>query len=158
MSRPSARVEDVPEGLQRFSVTVTLAADDGAALTCTRRDFTVSRPGVQPVVPVSGQIKGATLQAGTAVSGGLTFDVPKESSQLTLQFRGGQTVALPALPAAKTGQHGAEEGHQADAGHEGDGAAASGKGGTGRAPVTAPAPAAGSSDHAHAPGAPAHDH
>lgn len=127
--------EDVPAGMRRFSVDVSLGATDGKALAYSRRDFTVSGAGVKPVVPVDGQIDRGTLTPGMAVSGSLTFDVPKETTALSLRFRDTDPVTLPALPPVAEGEHDA-----------------------GQAPVTAPAGApAPAADRHDAPGAPAHD-
>ena len=137
--------EDVPAGMRRFSVNVSLGATEDESLTYTRRDFTVFGPGVKPVVPVDGQIDGGTVTPGMAVSGSLSFDVPKETTSLSLRFRDTEAVALPALPPVADGQH---------AEHGGAGAPA------GKAPgkATAKAPAKAPADHHDAPGSPAHEH
>ena len=91
--------EDIPVGMRRFSVDVTLAATEDRSLVYSRRDFTVSGSGVEPVVPVDGQFDSGALTPGQALSGSLSFDVPKDSTKMSLQFRSTSPVALPALPA-----------------------------------------------------------
>lgn len=134
--------EDVPVGMRRFSVNVTLGATEDEPLRYSSRDFTVSGPGVQPVVPVISQIDSGALQPGTSISGSLSFDVPKEATTLSLTYEGTAEVPLPALPANAEGEH-AEHGG-ADAG----------------APVKAPAkgPAPAPADHHDAPATPPHEH
>lgn len=90
--------EDVPVGLRRFAVTVTLGATRGRTLTYSRRDFTVFGPGVKPVSPVSGQFEQGSLVPGQAISGSLTFDVPDDSRSLSLRFGSAPAVLLPMLP------------------------------------------------------------
>jgi len=43
--------QDVPPGMRRLAVNVSLGATGDRPLTYGLRDFTVSGPGVQPVVP-----------------------------------------------------------------------------------------------------------
>lgn len=136
--------DEVPAGMRRFAVDVSLGATEDGPLTYSRRDFTVSGPGVKPVGPVDGQLDSGALTPGTAISGSLSFDVPEEASALALQFRNGETIALPALPAV-TGEHGEHGADEAPAGAPAAVPAAPG----------APEPAA---DHHDAPGAPPHGH
>lgn len=96
--------EDVPEGMRRFAVDVSLGATEDGALRYDRRSFTVSGPGVKPVVPVDSQLDRGALAPGSTISGSLTFDVPEEATALVLRFRGGAALALPALPAAADGE------------------------------------------------------
>ena len=131
--------EDVPTGMRRFSVNVSIGATEDEPLAYSRRDFTVSGPGVKPVVPVNGQFDSGTLTPGRAISGSLSFDVPKGTTALSLQFRGGAPVALPALPPEQSTQHGGA------AGHAGSSEAQQG------APDQAPADP-GTSGHGHADG------
>ena len=127
--------EDVPAGLRRFAVDVSLGATEDEALRYDRRDFTVSGSGVKPVVPVDGQLDRGELTPGSTISGSLTFDVPEEATALTLRFRG-EAVALPALPAATGSGRSQERGAEA--------------------PATGPkAPAPAADDH-DAPGTPPH--
>lgn len=90
--------DDVPPGLRRFAVTVTLGATRGRPLTYSRRQFTVFGPGVKPVAPVTGQLEQGSLLPGQAISGSLTFDVPDDSRSLSLRFGGAPAVLLPMLP------------------------------------------------------------
>lgn len=137
--------EDVPVGMRRLSVNVSLGATDDQVLSYARRDFTVSGPGVKPVAPVDGQLDRGSLTPGMAVSGSLSFDVPKETTALSLRFRDTEPVTLPALPPVAEGEHAAHGGAQPPTVDS-----------PGEAPtVLAPAPGA---DHHDAPGAPAHDH
>ena len=131
--------DDVPVGMRRFAVDVSLGATEDEVLRYDQRDFTVSAPGVEPVVPVAGQIDSGALQPGAAISGSLSFDVPKDATVLTLQFRDSEQIVLPALPAV-AGEHD-EHGGAAEAPVQ--------------APAAVPAPAA---DHHDAPGSPPHDH
>lgn len=91
--------QDVPAGLRRFAVSVTLGATRGWPLAYSRRDFTVFGPGVKPVAPVSGQLEEGSLLPGQAIAGSLTFDVPDDSRSLMLRFGNAPAVPLPALPA-----------------------------------------------------------
>lgn len=142
--------DDVPVGMRRFGVNVSLGATEDGALTYDRRDFTVSGPGVKPVAPVAGQIDRGSLRPGSTISGSLSFDVPKESTVLSLQFRGGAAIALPALPPVAEGQH---------AEHGGAPEKAPGKApAPAQAPAQAPAPAAPGADSHDAPGAAPHGH
>ena len=140
--------EDVPVGMRRFSVNVTLAATEDRSLAYSRRDFTVAGPGVKPVVPVDGQFDSGALTPGQALSGSLSFDVPKDTATLSLQFRSTSPVALPALPAMASSTPAGKDGSK---GHGGSGhdAGAAGGAADGTAP-TAP-------DHPH-PGTVAPDH
>ena len=132
--------EDVPVGMRRFSVDVTLAATEDRRLAYSRRDFTVSGPGVKPVVPVDGQFDSGALTPGQALSGSLSFDVPKDSATLSLQFRATSPVALPALPAMASST---PAGKDPSKGHGGTGHDAGAAGGAaGGAAPTAP-------DHPH---------
>lgn len=133
--------KDVPVGMRRFAVNVSLGATEDEPLRYTLRDFTVFGPGVKPVVPVDGQLRGTTLAPGTAASGSLSFDVPKEVTSLSLRFRDTKAVALPTLPAVAEGGHG---GHGEAPAHA-----------PAKAPAQAPAEAP---DHHDAPGTPPHDH
>ena len=131
--------EDVAVGKRRIAVNVTLGATEGRSLAYSRRDFVVSGPGVEPVVPVAGQLDAGALTPGQALSGSLSFDVPKDSTMLSLQFRSTAPVALPALPplasSANAGK-GAATGH--GGGHDADKVG-------GAAPAAPAAP-----DHPHA--------
>ncbi|MDQ4084764.1 MAG: DUF4352 domain-containing protein, partial [Actinomycetota bacterium] len=106
--------DEVPAGMRRFAVNVSLAATGDDALTYSRRDFLVSGPGVKPVVPVRGDFEAGSVTAGSALSGTLTFDVPEEASVLRLSFQGGDPILLPALPEAGSTGHGPSAG----TGHE----------------------------------------
>ena len=140
-----AVAEDVPVGMRRFGVNVSLGATEDRSLVYSRRDFTVSGDGVLPVVPVEGQIGDGVLTPGRALSGSLSFDVPKEATSLSLQFRDEAPVRLPALPPVADGEH------------EPEPAPAPGTGEDHHDEAAVPAPAAGA-DHHDAPGAPAHTH
>lgn len=137
--------EDVPAGMRRISVNVSLGATDGESLSYDRRDFTVSGPGVAAVAPVAGQIDNGQLTAGQAISGSLSFDVPESATSLSLRFGDTEAVPLPALPAmADDAGHGAEHGADATA----PDATAPDATGDGAAEL----------DHPHAPGTAPHDH
>lgn len=120
--------KDVPVGMRRFAVDITLGATQGRTLDYSRRDFTVFGPGVRPVVPVDGQIDRGSLSAGRAISGSLSFDVPEGTVAVSLRYRDADAVALPDLPPL----------------------AGSGS--------PAPAGTSGAAEHADPPGAPARGH
>ncbi len=139
-----AVAKDVPAGMRRFGVDITLGATQGRTLDYSRRDFTVSGPGVKPVVPVDGQIDRGALTPGRAISGSLSFDVPEDTVSVSLRYRDADVVALPDLPPlVAPGGHGAAEPAPAQGGHGADGH------------QDAPA---GPAEHVDAPGAPAHGH
>lgn len=142
--------EDVPAGMRRVSVNVSLGATQGEPLSYDRRDFTVSGPGVAPVAPVAGQIDNGQLAAGKAISGSLSFDVPESATSLSLRFGDTEPVPLPALPAMSDGA-----GHGAD---HGSGATAPGATTPAATAPDAAGDSAGEPDHPHAPGAAPHDH
>lgn len=102
--------EDVPEGMRRVGVNVSLGATGDRPLSYTRSAFTVSGPGVTAVAPSVGQLSDGTLAPGQSISGSLSFDVPKEATTLRLSFRGGAPVALPDLPPLETGEHAPDAG------------------------------------------------
>jgi hypothetical protein len=144
--------DEVPVGMRRFAVEVSLGATEGSALRYDRRDFTVSGPGVKPVAPVDGQFDRGSLRPGSTLAGSLSFDVPKEATALTLRFRDGEAVRLPALPAVA-------EGHGAHGGAPAPGKAPADM--PGKAPAAVPAPGvepAPPADHHDAPGTPPHEH
>lgn len=134
--------KDVPVGMRRFAVDITLGATQGRTLDYSRRDFTVFGPGVRPVVPVDGQIDRGSLSAGRAISGSLSFDVPEGTVAVSLRYRDADAVALPDLPPlAGSGSPAPAEGGHGAGGHDG-----------------APTGTSGAADHADPPGAPAHGH
>ncbi len=115
--------EDVPAGLRRFAVTITLGATRGRPLAYSRRGFTVFGPGVKPVSPVSGQLEQGSLLPGQAISGSLTFDVPDDSRSLSLRFGNAPAVRLPSLPPPLEKDLGREHGGKQTPGHHGSGSA-----------------------------------
>lgn len=129
--------KDVPVGMRRFAVDITLGATKGRTLAYSRRDFTVSGPGVKPVVPVDGQIDRGSLIAGQAISGSLSFDVPEQTVSVSFRYKDGEAVALPDLPPVMA----------PDGGGHGGGAHDEAPTGTSEAP-----------DHVDPEGAPAHEH
>ena len=124
--------EDVPEGMRRIGVNVSLGATGDGALSYSRSAFTVSGPGVAAITPATGQLGDGTLTSGQAISGSLSFDVPKDATALSLRFNDVAPIALPPLPPMATAG--------------------------GHAPAQVPAPAPAGPEHHDAPGSAPHDH
>lgn len=103
MNMPAMGMDMAPEGYRRFTVEVTLAAGEAASLAYSAEDFRVSGNGTKTVAPLRDQLEGASLPAGSEISGTLVFQVPDEAKNLTLSYRGGQPVALDLGP--KSGGH-----------------------------------------------------
>lgn len=93
--------DDVPVGLRRFAVNVTLATTGDEPLRYTERDFTVQGPGVAPVVPVRSDFDSGAVPAGTALSGSITFEVPDDVTAVGLRFRDSAMLPVPPLPAVE---------------------------------------------------------
>jgi len=88
--------DPVPKGYVRLTVDLSLAARD-ETLRWKPADFAVEGKGVGVVRPHRAQLGDGVVPADTQVAGGLTFDVPKNAHNLTLQFRDGTLIPL-ALP------------------------------------------------------------
>lgn len=88
--------DPVPAGFTRFSIQVTLAAQD-QDLSWAAGDFRVSGPGLRPTRPIRVQLGDGVVARGTALSGALTYDVPEDASDLVLRFREGIPIPLPDL-------------------------------------------------------------
>lgn len=83
-----------PEGFRRFSVDVTLLAENGD-LKYSPKDFRINGEGTKETAPVRNALTGETIPAGNATSGVLVFQVPDEAKNLMLTFDGSrQPVAL----------------------------------------------------------------
>ena len=83
-----------PEGMERLTVDVTLAAGENADLRFSEEDFRLGGEGMGEVGPHRSALASGTVPAGAAVSGTMTFQVPKEATELVLGFGGGRPVAL----------------------------------------------------------------
>lgn len=110
MSMSAMGVDMAAEGKERFAVEVTLAADEGGALSYSPDDFLVSGKGFEKASPVRHQLGGGTVPAGSAVSGNLVFEVPDDAKDLALGFDGGRPVSLELKP-GKDGGQGKDKGH-----------------------------------------------
>lgn len=101
MNMSGMGVDMVPEGQQRFTVEVSLAAGDGG-LDYSAGDFRLSGGGVAGAAPIRSQLGDGVLPAGSETHGALVFQAPRDAEGLTLSFDGGEPVAL---------EPGAEGGH-----------------------------------------------
>jgi hypothetical protein len=101
--------DPVPEGYVRLTVDLSLAARD-ETLRWKPADFTVEGDGVGVVRPHRAQLGDGVVPEGAQVAGGLTFDVPKKATHLTLDFRDTGSVPLE-LPSAHASPSGSATGH-----------------------------------------------
>ena len=92
------------DGYTRFSVDVTLGAR-GGELAYASEDFRLSGEGFKTDGPVRSQLGEGVVPDGSAVSGNLVFQTPKDAKGLTPEFDGGRPVAL-GLPAQEGGGYG----------------------------------------------------
>jgi hypothetical protein len=93
-------VDMTPEGYRRLTVEVTLAAGE-EPIRYARERFRVSGPELAETPPMRGELAEGVVPAGSAVSGVLVFQVPKETAgELYLNFDGSRSVDLiaPAGP------------------------------------------------------------
>lgn len=113
MNMSGMGVDMVPEGQQRFTVEVSLAAGQGG-LEYAAGDFRISGDGVEESAPIRSQLGDGTLPAGSETHGALIFQAPEDARDLVLSFDGGEPVALElgrAPAAAEKGVPEAGHGH-----------------------------------------------
>lgn len=96
MAMPQKGMDMPPEGMERFTVDVTLAAGEDGALGFSEEDFTLQGEGMGEVAPHRSALGSGEVPAGSAVSGTMNFQVPEEAENLALSFDGGRAVALDA--------------------------------------------------------------
>lgn len=106
-----------PEGKERFTVDVALAAGEEGDLSFSEEDFQIAGEGMEQVGPYRSELGSGTVPAGSAVSGTMTLQVPKEAENLTLTFDGGQPVALDSDPAENNGGGTSDEDSSHGGGH-----------------------------------------
>ncbi|QIN85354.1 hypothetical protein GBA63_21805 (plasmid) [Rubrobacter tropicus] len=99
-----------PEGMERYTVDVTLAAGEGGDLKFSEKDFRFGGEGMAEVGPHRSTLGSGSVPAGGVVSGTINVQVPEEAENLTLSFDGGQPVALDAGGGDAEGEAGREDG------------------------------------------------
>ena len=100
-----------PEGMERFTVDVTLAAGEGGNLAYSEKDFRFGGEGMAEVGPHRSTLGSGSVPAGGVVSGTINVQVPEDAENLTLSFDGGQPVALDAGGGDAEGEAGGSHGH-----------------------------------------------
>ena len=100
-----------PEGMERFTVDVTLAAGEGGDLKFSEKDFRFGGEGMAEVGPHRSTLGSGSVPAGGVVSGTINVQVPEDAENLTLSFDGGQPVALDAGGGDAEGEAGGSHGH-----------------------------------------------
>lgn len=94
-----------PKGMERLTVDFTLIAGDGGDLAYSPEDFRIGGESMNETGPYRSRFGTGTVPVGSAFSGTMTFQVPKEADNLTLSFDDGRSVALNLEP----GKGGASE-------------------------------------------------
>lgn len=98
----SGMVPDMtPKGQRRFSVDVTLAAEESGGLSYSEDQFRITGEGVKETGPMRSKIGSGKIPAGSAISNTLVFQVPEKADNLVLSFDGGRRIALDLAPAKK---------------------------------------------------------
>ena len=89
--------DPVAEDERRVSVDVTLRADEDSTLEYVAQRFRLTPDGGAAQAPHKLMLAGEELPPGTALSGTLIFDVPKDARSATLAYDESSTdVTLPA--------------------------------------------------------------
>lgn len=116
MNMSGMGVDMVPEGQQRFTVEISLAAGSGG-LDYSAGDFRLSGEGVKESAPIRSQLGDGALPAGSETHGGLIFQAPQGARDLTLSFDGGEPVALELEGSGAGSSHASGEGEAGGGGH-----------------------------------------
>lgn len=113
MNMSGASMDMTPEGQQRFTVEVSLAAvDDG--LDYSAEDFRLIGEGVEDASPVRSQLGDGTLPAGSETHGAVILQAPEDTKDLMLSFDGGEPVALELGGSGSAGDKSAPSGGSSD--------------------------------------------
>lgn len=110
LPRSSMGVDMVPEGQQRFTVEVSLAAGKGG-LDYSTGDFRLSGEEIEGSAPICSQLGDGTLPAGSETHGALIFQAPAEAKGLALSFDGGEPIGLDSGNGVASGGKSSEDGH-----------------------------------------------
>lgn len=93
MNMAGMDMDMTPEGQQRFTVELALAAgDDG--LTYSAEDFQLIGEGVEETTPIRSQLGDGAVPSGSQTNGSLVFQAPEDTHELALSFDGGEPTAL----------------------------------------------------------------
>jgi hypothetical protein len=118
MNMQATGIDMAPEGFRRFTVDVSLAAQEGGNFSYSAKDFKVSGEGMKEAGPIRHQLKAGTLAPGSATSGALVFQAPEEAKNLMLSFGDGrQPVALDLEPGEGSHKHGGAQSENEGHGH-----------------------------------------
>lgn len=80
-------VDEVPQGLRRIAVEVTIVAMGPDAVRYDAADFLVSTSGLEPRAPSRAEPGPASVPSGASVTARFLFDVPDAASALRLGHR-----------------------------------------------------------------------
>jgi hypothetical protein len=107
---PASMMPDpIPDGFQRFSVDVTVYADEGAAASYDARRIRVTDPKGRSSAPVRGTLGSGTIPAGGQVRGSVLFQLPAEVRTVSMSVVGDAGRIRVRIPAGA-----GHTGHQGD--------------------------------------------
>lgn len=99
-------VPQIPPGMRRFDVDVTLMATEGVPLWFSGKHFFVTGDGLPPSAPVAIDDGGDLLPAGGALTRTISFQVPERLSSVKLRLEGEPvSVGLGLGPAPPASHH-----------------------------------------------------
>jgi hypothetical protein len=103
---PASMMPDpVPDGFQRFSVDVTIFADDGSAARYDAAELRVTGDGVKATAPMRGTLGSGIIPDGGRVTGTVLFQVPDDARSVLLGVQGEDEKVRVRVPAG-AGHHG----------------------------------------------------
>lgn len=86
---PASMMPDpVPAGFVRYSVEVTLTADDDEPLAYSASEIRVATPGEEPVGPVRESLGEGVVPPGASLTTSLVYEIPEGARRATLLVDG----------------------------------------------------------------------
>jgi hypothetical protein len=96
---PASMMPDpIPDGFQRFSIDVTVFAEEDESARYDSGDLRVSARDVEPTAPLRGTLGSGTIPAGGQVTGTALFQVPDDVRVVDLGVTGEDQVVRVRIP------------------------------------------------------------